>query len=121
MEIKYIAAIVQFTMEELIELAKESARQELGLASTENIEIEITDLPFSKSDLWYPDNSGKWVEVDPKSTKMPFELLGDTTIHILLAEERAENRYQHLIDDADSFCWDTDSSSGTRIVAYKRL
>lgn len=120
MEIKYIAAVVQFSMEELIDLAKEAARQKLGLASTENIEIEIKDSKPA-CDLWYPDNSGKWVEVDPESMEMPSELRGDTPIRCLLSEEREGNYYKDHIQDADYHAWDNHPSSGTRIVAYKRV
>lgn len=118
MEIKYIAAIVQFTMEELIELAKEAARQELGLASTENIEIEIKD--SARTDLWYPDDSGDWVEVNPMSSSMPPELNFEDAIRFMYHRERRDKKYHEGdVFLASQVNWTADDGN-SKIVAYRK-
>lgn len=87
--------------------------------SKSDFDLEISDLSSGKSDLWYPDDSGKWVEVDPKSTTMPLELHVCTQIEVLCKYERDEMIYSEYINLARTVMWNNNPSSNARIVAYK--
>lgn len=73
----------------------------------------LSDLP-----LWYPDDSGEWVEVDP-GQGMP-KGLGNCLVECLLGSERSVKEYS----PAWSFAKDFDTYwAGTcgGIVAYKKV
>lgn len=60
---------------------------------------------------WYPDNSGEWVECEPR--KKPAELFGADKVTRLLQCERSEKTFgAGFVAEADRLSW-------TNIVAYK--
>ena len=84
-----------------------------------DFDLEISDLPSGKSDLWYPDDSGKWVEVDSECRKMPSELRG-LDIHVLTKRERDKKKYYCKgMCDAEDYPWNSPPAKDLQIVAYK--
>ena len=74
--------------------------------------------PAAKDDPWYPDDSGKWVEVPPGSG-WPMGLEPARLIEVLTSEERRAKTYATWARPAGSWYW-LPSGGGTA-VAYKTV
>ena len=68
---------------------------------------------------WYPDDSGKWVEVHPSSCGLPATIADGTKVEVLLAEERQGTAYRFSEDYASSWRWLKTAGRPGQIVAYK--
>lgn len=68
---------------------------------------------------WYPDDSGKWVEVHPSSCGLPATIADGTKVEVLLAEERQGTAYRFSEDYASSWSWLKTAGRPGQIVAYK--
>lgn len=77
-----------------------------------SVEQRVNTEPVAKAAPWYPDDSGKWVEVAPKTGKRPDGLHPETLVATLSSGER--KRQHH---------WDTPrkarNGNWRGIVAYK--
>lgn len=76
--------------------------------------VRVNTEPTAKGTPWYPDDSGKWVEVPPGVGNLPDGLRPDTLVLTLSGRERARQRYGDTPLKASSWNW---CSGG--IVAYK--
>lgn len=70
-----------------------------------------------KDALWYPDDSGEWVEVSDDCMACPVP--EDTVVGYLLRREREWKDYCAYPNTASDVCWDLDPEENERIVAYK--
>ena len=70
-----------------------------------------------KDALWYPDDSGEWVEVPDDCMACPVP--EDTVVGYLLRREREWKDYCAYPNTASDVCWDLDPEENERIVAYK--
>ena len=68
--------------------------------------------PAAKATPWYPDDSGKWVEVTPETGKRPDGLHPETLVATLSSGERKRQHYWDTPQKASSWNW-------SAIVAYK--
>lgn len=72
--------------------------------------------PKPVDELWYPDDSGEWVEYDGT----PFTRSGwMATIEIITLYERENKEWSSYPRRADAFHWDLNEQNTDRIVAYK--
>ena len=71
----------------------------------------------AKDTPWYPDDSGKWVEVPPGTRALPPGLAPDNQIEVLLHSERGSKTYQRRVRAAHR--WPHHWWSEGNIVAYK--
>ena len=80
-----------------------------------SVEQRVNTEPVAKAAPWYPDDSGKWVEVTPGAGNLPDGLHPETEVLALSGGERTR---QHLWDTAllPASHWNWHSGS---IVAYK--
>lgn len=69
---------------------------------------------------WYPDCSGRWIEI-PNSVKTPPNLSEDTEIDVLLLDERYSKAFAGSFSLVRDWIWDAEPNSTGRIVAYKVL
>lgn len=72
--------------------------------------------PVAKDTPWYPDDSGKWVEVPPGSG-FPKGLDLGTTVEVLARGERIAKSYKYWARPAGFWYWLHEGDS--TIVAYK--
>lgn len=90
-------------------LAQERALFTTGVAA-QKTDADKPDTP------WYPDDSGKWVEV-PSGFGCPKGLDLRTTVEVLLSKERISKTYKYWARPAGSWRWMQDGASTP--VAYK--
>lgn len=76
--------------------------------------VRVNPEPAAKDNPWYPDDSGKWVEVTPVVDNLPDGLRPDTLVLTLSGGERARQHHWDTPLKASSWNW---CSGG--IVAYK--
>lgn len=74
--------------------------------------------PAAKDAPWYPDDSGKWVEVTPGSG-FPKGLDLGTTVEVLVRGERIAKSYKYWARPAGSWYWLHEWWRDGTIVAYK--
>ncbi|ORE90217.1 hypothetical protein ATO13_23316 [Stappia sp. 22II-S9-Z10] len=79
----------------------------------DNVEIVDLDEPQKSTGLWYPDDSGEWVEHDGG----PCPVSKYALVSVLLAHERDAKRHSKMTYPAFYWTWNLDSD--IRIVAYK--
>ena len=76
-------------------------------------------VPVLESALWYPDDSGQWVEVLEGNSVRPYELTESDVICGLLQRERNDQYYSHT--SCKAYRWNWGATGGSRIVAYKKV
>ena len=90
-----------------------------GLARVHGVELEDsidnTEVVCETSELWYPDNSGEWVEYDGEG--QPTD--GSTLVTVLLREERHIKSYTESAERTAFWNWVVNENSPYDIVAYK--
>ena len=74
--------------------------------------------PVAKDTPWYPDDSGKWVEVTPGGG-WPNGLALGAKIEVLARGERSAKSYKYWARPAGSWYWLHEG--GSTIVAYKTV
>lgn len=67
---------------------------------------------------WYPDDSGKWVEVPPGTRALPPGLDPNALLEVLTYGERIVKSYKYRVRSARRWCWALQNDSSTP-VAYK--
>ena len=67
---------------------------------------------------WYPDDSGKWVEVPPGTRALPPGLDPNALLEVLTYGERIVKSYKYRVRSARRWCWALQNDSST-LVAYK--
>ena len=67
------------------------------------------------SELWYPDDSGEWIEYD--GSGQPVEDL--VLVEAMHATERERKTYRKVVSRANGFLWGWDDDFKFNIVAYK--
>ena len=104
-------------LEYQLEQSKENVLAlEQSLAIVQEREATRDHQPEPKS-LWYPDDSGEWVEVPEDLMAMPSELNPNDKIAVLIREYREKKIRRITPHSANSWCWDAPGPG--RIVAYK--
>lgn len=73
--------------------------------------------PVAKDTPWYPDDSGKWIEVPPGTRALPPGLDPNALIEVLTRGERRTKTYNPWSRPAGSWYWLHEGDS--TIVAYK--
>lgn len=76
--------------------------------------------PKLESSLWYPDDSGNWVEVPEGNSVAPYELHYTDEIEAMYRIERMRENYEPQSYSAGSWKWDEESLE-YQIVAYKKV
>lgn len=67
------------------------------------------------SGLWYPDNSGEWIEYDGSGQPVEDFVL----VEVMHTTERELKSYGKVKDRAEEFTWHWEDGSKFNIVAYK--
>ena len=76
----------------------------------------------SAGELWYPDNSGHWIEATPENVDYLLKNFPDEKVYVLLAKERWTRNYFSgfgWLRSANEYNWVTLDDSESRIVAFK--
>lgn len=85
--------------------------QVLGVARSFGVELDIVQ---TQTSLWYPDNSGEWIEYD--GSGQPVE--EDVVVEVLLDDERYDQCWKPMAVKANEWHWGINTGNA-EIVAYK--
>lgn len=116
---------VVLTTEELVEIvrkklnADEHAIIDVTIVNTDKIKV-VPNTSIAPP-LWYPDDSGEWVEVDP-SCYHPDGLSDGDEFECLLQMERTSRRWNTgviCLGQIESSFWE--ESGDLTVVAYKKV
>lgn len=88
---------------------------ELDIVQT--IQFDETRAAQTQTSLWYPDDSGKWVETSSIGFKEAKELLQGCRLEMLAEHEREEERYHKSVNSFKH--WDAFHTSWGNRVAFK--
>ena len=72
--------------------------------------------PVAKATPWYPDDSGKWVEVPPGAHDVPAGLDPNAQVEVLTRGERHIKRYCPLARPAETWSWKRGAFAAYKIV-----
>ena len=73
--------------------------------------------PVAKDTPWYPDDSGKWVEVPPGAHDVPAGLDPNAQVEVLTRGERRIKRYGPVARPAETWSWKRGEFVAYKIVA----
>ena len=82
-----------------------------GVARSFGVELDIVQ---TQTSLWYPDDSGEWVEYD--GSGQPME--DDVVVEVLLDDERDDRCWNPMAVKANEWYWGINAGRA-KIVAYK--
>jgi hypothetical protein len=91
-----------------IDLKMDASGVQAELARIQGALAELRVAQYGEPTLWYPDDSGEWVECACRDMPVP----PSTVVEILTEGERAKRRYVRGSASAASLSWEI-------IVAYK--
>lgn len=109
---------IKMNTEELIAIL----RKHLIIADNVNLEVTIddgiiaTENQDQKNNLWYPDDSGKWIETNGVTPTIP----DSSVFEILTRKEREQQSYTRFVYCPEDL-YDYDDFWGEGGVAYKLI
>lgn len=101
----------------ILERKADRATGRASLADVIKDPLGRTYIDPRKDALWYPDDSGEWVEVPDDCVTCPVP--EDTVVGYLLRMERENKAYVDDTSPVDALNWGLHQKENGRIVAYK--
>lgn len=97
---------IQITKEELVAILQSGIIKSLEFSVDGELPIKQDEKPR----LWYPDDSGKWIECGGVKPN----LRGVKAVNVLYEDERLQQKYVHMNSNPNVVAWHS-------IVAYRHV